>query len=100
MNVTSAENALHDWALRRIDLDWEQGKLLIEVTGPHRTGSIVCSDVHAVIIPRIYPWGASISINEIRGPELIPDGYEKLVIEMQSGDEIEIIARSFSFPDT
>jgi len=46
------------------------------------------------------PWGPSVSINKCDGPVAQESGGFRLVIEMQSGDEIELVARQFDMPPT
>jgi len=98
MGVTSAGKPLHDWTLRGINLDWEQGELVLTVRWRGVISSIICSGIQMLTVPRAFPWGPSVSIYEVRGPETASEGYEKLMIQMQSGDEIEIIARRISLP--
>ena len=49
-------------------------------------------------VPKSEPWGRSVSVNEIRGPLKFDSELQKLTIEMQSGDCIEIVARSICLP--
>jgi len=98
MGVTSARQPLHDWILLGVNLDWKQGEVALSVSWRGEASSIVCSDIQMLRVPRAFPWGPSAFIYEVRGPGTASEGYERLVIQMQSGDEIEIIARRFSLP--
>lgn len=86
---------LHDATLESIQLDWPTGRVVLRV----RTGSparpqvvITAAGTTELVCPRRHPWGASVSINEVRGPEP-HDGGARLEIEMQSGDVLVLAAQ-------
>ena len=48
----------------------------------------------SVIIPKKDDWGESVSVNEVFGPISIENGLLKISIQIQSGDMIEIAAKT------
>ena len=90
---------MHDWSLLSVAVGWKTGEIEIGLSAPGGPTSIRAEGLQDLRIPRAYPWGPSISINEVRGPTAQPDGLARVEIEMQSGDLIEIIARSFRMPE-
>ncbi|MDQ1835132.1 hypothetical protein [Massilia scottii] len=90
---------MHDWALLSLLFDWEGAHLTLTLR--NRSSDIVSLTVDGVVrlmVPKQSEWGRSGMVNEFTGPTRQLDGTEKLQIEMQSGDVIEITAGSFSFP--
>jgi len=90
---------MHDWILHSLSLDWEKGTLEIHLTAFDGAGaqSIRAYEVKRLDIPRHHEWGPSRSILETNGPE--PEGNaQKLILFMQSGDEIVIVAERFDMP--
>jgi hypothetical protein len=90
---------MHDWTLLSLRTDWESGEVSIVVRGPKAEDEIRASGALEIHIPRALPWGPSVSINAVTGPTLVENGLSSLDIEMQSGDTIKIVARSFNMPD-
>jgi hypothetical protein len=89
---------LHDATLLSIDLDWlnRSARVCLRVwTGDVAIDASGLSLVHA---PRSEPWGPSSSVNLVVGPVVTGSGKVRLVIEMQSGDEIAIEAAEFTEP--
>jgi hypothetical protein len=90
---------MHDWLLLDIRFKWEDSYVTIllrhNVTEYEQLTIGGVSNLH---VPKLNEWGPSESINEVRGPVLVRDGIQRLDIEMQSGDVIEIEATSFNFP--
>jgi hypothetical protein len=91
-------NKLHDATLVSVRLDWETGTAVLAL----RTGLPEAPDVTVTAegtahlrCPRRLPWGESVSINEVRGPVAHENG-SRLEIEMQSGDVLEVEARSMT----
>lgn len=89
---------LHDATLLSVHLDWETGNAVFTL----RTGlpapkhlAITAIGTSDLRCPRRAPWGASASINEVRGPTAHED-QEHLELEMQSGDVLRISARSLT----
>ncbi len=97
MTTPTTWEDLHDATLLSVDLSWETGVLSIRVrrgTAGVEACLITGRETTSVTCLRQHPWGASASINEVRGP--IGDGQNKRIqIEMQSGDVIVAIASEF-----
>jgi hypothetical protein len=90
---------MHDWSLLSLTVDWEIGDACIVVRSPSGHASIRASELRELHVPRHRPWGPSASINIVTGPLQGPDGHASLIIEMQSGDQIQIVARSIEMPE-
>lgn len=87
---------LHDATLVSVQLDWATGTTVLAL----RTGlpeaptiAVTAEGTTQLRCPRKWPWGESVSISEIRGPTAHENG-SRLEIEMQSGDVLEVEARS------
>jgi hypothetical protein len=89
---------VHDWTLLFIEADWRSGEAQLTVESPAGCCVIKALGLSELWIPRVQPWGASVSINTVDGPSLQPDGRMRLGIEMQSGDQIKIVADSIEMP--
>ena len=90
---------MHDWTLLSLRIDWESGEVSILIRGPKSENEILASGALEIHIPRALPWGRSVSINAVAGPTIVENGLSSLDIEMQSGDTIKIVARSFNIPN-
>ncbi len=81
----------HDATLKHVDLQWETATVSLTLkVGPHESDIEIVraqgvTDLHC---PRQLPWGRSNSVNEAT-VNSSPTG-KKLILEMQSGDVIEI----------
>jgi hypothetical protein len=87
---------LHDAILERVTLDWAAARVSIEVTTRDGAATIVGDGVIMLRCPRREPWGPSRHINGVSGPGNIYAGSDvfALEIEMQSGDKLELEART------
>lgn len=89
---------LHDAILRELRLDWVQRVCVAAVDAFVEPGqSAVARQIfwHGVIeasIPHRAPWGESQHVNATRF-----EADSSFVLEMQSGDEIRIVAARFEF---
>lgn len=90
--------SLHDAVLIKVEIEWQTGNALL-LLRMHINGEgskeieLHCLNFESVIIPRKLEWGKSSSINEAK----IEHVQNALIIEMQSGDVINIKAEKFSF---
>ena len=89
---------LHDAGLVSVRLDWEPGTLRFEFV-PHEMYAdqprvIEARGVRHAEFPRGYDWGPSNSVLEAKEPAPSSDG-SRLVITMQSGDDLVVIADEF-----
>jgi hypothetical protein len=90
---------MHDWTLISVQFKWKAGRVVLSFRTPEaEVSSLVAEGVFDLHVPQKKDWGPSVSVNEIRGPSGNMSGRQKLEIEMQSGDVIEIEAVSFEFP--
>lgn len=86
---------MHDWTLLSLEFYWLTGTLVFRLQSPDGPRNLTASGVSELTIPRKLPWGQSASINTVTGPIMSTDGTSKLAVEMQSGDTLQIIAKSF-----
>lgn len=78
---------LHDATLLDLRFDWSSGVILILFSTDLDTTlrvQMTLEEAKTVTLSREFPWGESVSVNEIR-VEDIKEG-KKCEIEMQSGD--------------
>ena len=89
---------MHDWTLRALNVDWGEGVACVEFDAPTGRSVLRAHGLQNLHIPRTESWAPSVSVNEARGPVGIEGGLVRFSIEMQTGDIIEIVARSFDLP--
>jgi hypothetical protein len=89
---------MHDWTLRSLEVDWGAGEVRLCVDSPSGQTGVRAIDLYELRVPRAQAWGPSVSINSVDGPSPQEDGRVRVAIEMQSGDLIEIVARSIEMP--
>lgn len=89
---------MHDWSLLSLTVDWSIGDARIVVRSPSGDLAILAAELRELHVPRHRPWGPSVSINAVIGPIQEQDGPANLVIEMQSDDRIQIVARTIELP--
>jgi hypothetical protein len=90
---------MHDWTLVTISMLWDPGRVTIEfLDSASVTRTLVAEGVRDLRIPRTNDWGPSVSVNTASPLESLATGAQRLKIEMQSGDVIEIVADQFAIP--
>ena len=82
----------HDATLLGLDLSWDTGTAVVRlrVVGQHDVVRVVAEGVTDVHLPRLQPWGPSVSVNSLSITAT------DVAIEMQSGDTIKISAAAFA----
>jgi hypothetical protein len=91
---------MHDWTFKGVSVDWGEATAELEfssASGPKVVRAKGLWDMH---LPRKLPWGPSVSVNRCNEPAQIEGGDYSLVIEMQSGDKIELVAQQFEMPSS
>jgi hypothetical protein len=89
---------LHDAILEGISIQWDRSRCILTVAAfvtrgePAQPCVLTFDRISRVVVPHEEPWGRS---GHIYGQRSGADGM--YVIEMQSGDEIQITAGSFDF---
>jgi hypothetical protein len=89
---------LHDAILRELHTDWSRRVCIAEISAFVQAGQpavarqIIWHGVSEVLIPHRSPWGESEFINTARF-----ESGSVFILEMQSGDEIRIVAEMFEF---
>ncbi|MCE9519350.1 MAG: hypothetical protein K8R87_07345 [Verrucomicrobia bacterium] len=97
-NEQFASLPLHDATLKEVRLDWQQRVCVASVLAfvqadqPAIARQVVWHGVSEALIPHRAPWGESAFINTVRA-----EAGGIFVVEMQSGDEIRIVAERFEF---
>lgn len=81
-------NDLHDASLIQLTLDWQAGLLTCQLDTGKGPVALVARGITKLECPRDHPWGASVSVNQVR-TYASSEGV-RMQIEMQSGDVIEI----------
>ena len=89
---------MHDWTLRAVTVDCGAGVARLDFDAPGGRALLQAHGLHDLHIPRAESWGPSVSVSEARGPLEIDGGLLRFSIEMQSGDIVVIVARSFDIP--
>jgi hypothetical protein len=90
---------LHDCRLVSLELDWNAGSIRVWLDRYESLENFIqARGIRKFSLSRLEEWGPSSCIDEVVGPILDGDKLQKLTIKMQSGDQIEITAESFSLP--
>jgi hypothetical protein len=85
---------LHDATLKSVHFEWENARALLTfkiAVAAHAVTVVEAEGVTILKCPRLLPWGPSSSVNST-ALETLVDG-QSLIVEMQSGDVIEIRCR-------
>jgi hypothetical protein len=92
------EYFLHDAGLKSIDVDWGQRTAVLRLTPhgsyPEQPTAIQIRGLRQLVAERHDPWGPSDSIMTSEGPDA-SDAGTRLVLHMQSGDDVTVIADTF-----
>jgi len=93
--------SLHDATLLRVEVLWgETAEASFTFrAGGSRVVTLRVGGMTSLACPHANPWGPSVSVNEVRGPERVDGGSERLEIEMQSGDTIVVDGRAWEWSD-
>ncbi|EGR0594062.1 hypothetical protein FG071_19935 [Vibrio cholerae] len=88
---------LHDSIVQSIEYLWE--KKSVRVIGLQNSNDrvefeIIFSEVSALNLSHMEPWGPSVSIHQATVPEK-----GSYTLEMQSGDSIQVLANSFTYKE-
>lgn len=87
-------NYCHDWTLIGLSVNWQIGELQIEMLDDASDRRIwIGNDLVSLVLPRQHPWGPSVSINKV---EVTTGDGVTARFEMQSGDVIECVVKSFN----
>lgn len=86
---------LHDATLVSVDFRWLDGQVALLFRAQLGAMTVTAHNVTSLVVPRENPWGPSVSVNSTRVLNGTGSSLRRLVIEMQSGDEIVIDAERF-----
>jgi hypothetical protein len=93
---------LHDATLLDATLHWDKQALVevrFEEHGP-RIVTLKVREVRLLQCPHENPWGASVSVNDVRGPVGVDGGFLRIEIEMQSGDTVVVEGKEVEWQET
>lgn len=89
---------MHDWLLLEIEVEWHSAELHIAFRDTDSSKQVIhATQFVSINIPRLCEWGYSGSINEVVIEQV--ESLEKLTINMQSGDQLVILASDFKLPN-
>ncbi|WP_409307760.1 hypothetical protein [Pectobacterium sp. B1J-3] len=89
---------MHDWILLSLLVYWGKGELVIKLLDNSSESVVIkANGIRLINIPKNDKWGESVSINGIIELGRDSDGLERMKIEIQSGDVIEIVAEEILF---
>jgi len=92
---------MHDWILVSISAEWIKGVVTVTFKNHESDQVMLITDGLANLrIPKREGWRESVSVNEVSGPILLSNGNYHLALEIQSGDKIELEAKSIKMPET
>jgi hypothetical protein len=87
---------MHDWTFLTANINWAAG--IAQLCFKNQKSEMVTIEAENLLdlhLPRLQEWGPSVSVNEVKGPYDVQSGFQKLEIEMQSGDLISLTAKKF-----
>jgi hypothetical protein len=90
----AGEQLPHDAFLQDLRVDWEPGTAALRFVIEEKTITVKVRGLRLIKIPREQPWGPSIWVNQTSGPVQAGGDMVKFLIEMQSGDQIEIVGEN------
>lgn len=91
---------MHDWTLASLMVEWVKGMVTITFKNSDSQEVLLIAEGLADLkIPKREDWGESVSVNEVEGSSSLDNGNSYIAIEIQSGDKIELEARSIYLPD-
>ena len=85
---------LHDATLEDVVLEWEAKTATLRFVTAAGRASLVARGLRSFVMALEEPWGPSVSVNSVSGPVAASEGVSRWVIEMQSGDLVELRATS------
>lgn len=89
---------MHDWSLVSVTADWASGTVEMNFNAAPGSMRLIAHNCREFGFPRRHPWGPSVSVNTVTGPRSTDSGMLELLVEMQTGDVIRIVASRFEMP--
>jgi hypothetical protein len=90
---------MHDWTFEACEVVWATGIARLQfLDRSSQKREIAASGLVGLKLPREEPWGPSTSVLSCSKPVIGTNGVGRLVVELQSGDIVEVEARHFDFP--
>lgn len=90
---------MHDWTLVSLFANWKEATVAITLRNQKSAEvTITAHEFTDLVVPKKDDWGPSVSVNEVTGPLVLPNGMQYLEIEIQSGDKIRIEAKRIVMP--
>lgn len=91
-------SSLHDSTLERLVVNWESGGGFLQLRsweGGPILERLEFNGLRELSLPRRFPWGLSVSLNQCRIGTADESGISRLEVELQSGDLLRIEASEF-----
>lgn len=88
----------HDWTLLGLHFEWGSRNVKIDVLTPGGSRKIEGRSVVHISVPAELTWGPSSSILNLEVVKRLGSENLDLLIQMQSGDLIQIIGSDFELP--
>jgi len=92
---------MHDWTFVTLLVEWLKG--VVTITFKNSSSNevfLIAEGLADLRVPKREDWDESVSVNEVDGPRILENGNSYIGIEIQSGDKVEIEARSISLPES
>jgi hypothetical protein len=99
LTPTPALPNLHDAVLENVEINWQDAAATVRLTlvpGPPATVALEAEGLREVHLSHDQPWGPSIYVNGAEYVQVVGADEVTLRIQMQSGDDIKLRARSFA----
>ena len=90
---------MHDWQILSLHVQWVEGTLQINLRSSQGATKLVAKGLRHLRLPRREDWGPANTIQAHDGPLQVGGGRNfRLLIQIHSGDMVEIEAESFDLP--
>ena len=89
---------MQNWVFKAASVEWKEGTARLELSSDGTLKIIRAVGVSDIRLHRKVPLGPSVLVKQCEGPTKIESGEYSLVIEIQGGDKIELVARQFVMP--
>lgn len=93
------EPYLHDFTLEELIVRWESREAVLAFKGFKTAVTIRCIGLRNFHVPYHEPWGPSVSVYEVIDLDSREKADRPVVVRMQSGDQIEILADEFEIDE-
>jgi hypothetical protein len=89
---------MQNWVLKTVSVEWKEGTVRLELSSGGTLKVIRAKGLSDLRLNRKSSVNPDVSVKHCEGPTKLQGGEYSLVIEMQSGGKIELVARQFEMP--